>query len=172
LKNDEDQSDQHYLGFYQRIQTLANRAMEQSSYMTPEIMAIDETIMRGFLGAAELEPYGFYLEKILRNRPHTLSEQMEELLAMSRNVTQAPSQIFGQLDNVDLKFGFIKNERGQEVELSHGNFSTFLINQDRDIRKTAFFQYYKPYEEHKNTMAAALAGSIQVDLFHARARRY
>lgn len=172
LKNDEDQSNQHYLGLYQRIQTLINRAVEQASFMTPEIIAIPQATMNEFLLSPELSSYKFYLEKILRNRPYSLSEQMEELLAMSRIVTQAPSQIFSQLDNVDLKFGSIKDGKGEEKELSHGNFSTFLIDPDRSIRKQVFFQYYKSYEEHKNTMAMALGSSIQSDLFLSRARKH
>ncbi len=172
LKKDEEQSNQHYLGLHQRIQNLINRAIELSSFITPEIMAIDEDLMEKYKKAPELEGYEFYLEKILRNRPHTLSESMEELLAMSRVVTQLPSQIFGQLDNVDLSFGFLTDEDGRETELSHGNFSTFLINPDRNIRKQAFFQYYKSYQEHQNTVAATLGGSVQTDLFLSRSRKY
>ncbi|MGD9211784.1 MAG: oligoendopeptidase F [Desulfobacteraceae bacterium] len=172
LKIDEDQSNQHYLGFFQRIQNLINRAVEQSSFLRPEIMAIPQEKINTITSSAELTSYQFYFERILRNRPHILNEAMEELMAMSRILTQAPSQIFSQLDNVDMKFGVINDEKGQEIELSHGNFLTFLINSNRDIRKQAFFQYYKSYEDHQNTIATALGSSIKVDLFFSRARNH
>jgi oligoendopeptidase F len=149
LKSDEDKADQHYLGYYQRAMNLYTRAAELSSFMTPEIQAVPDDIMQGYLQSESLQEYRFYLDKILRYKPHTLGEAEEQILAMSREVSQAPSQVFGQLDNVDLSFGTITDETGTEVELSHGNFTTFLINPDRDIRKLSFFQYYQAYADHK-----------------------
>ena len=172
LKNDEDQSNQHYLGLYQRAVSLYTRASELSSFMRPEIMAVDEARMAAFLEAPELAEYRFHLEKILRLRAHTRSLQEEELLAMSAEMAQTARQVFGQLDNVDLNFGTLKDEEGREVELSHGNFTTFLQNPDRGVRRRAFSQYYARYDQHKHTIAAALAGSVKGDLFYARSRNY
>ncbi|MFC1891508.1 oligoendopeptidase F, partial [Thermodesulfobacteriota bacterium] len=172
LKNDEDQSDQEYLGMYQRAVSLYTRHSEISSFIHPEIMSIDEELIQTFLNDESLQEYRLMLEKILRSRPHTLDGPMEELIAMTIEMAQAPRQVFSQLDNVDLKFGSIKDISGNEIELSHGNFSTFLINPERDIRKTAFHQYYKVYDEHKNSIAAALAGSLKSDIFYSRSRRF
>ncbi len=172
LKNDEDKSNQVYLGLYQRAVSLYTRASELSSFMRPEIMAVDEERMTAFRESAELADYRFYLEKILRLREHTRTPAEEELLAMSREMAQTAGQVFGQLDNVDLKFGTLADDQGREMELSHGNFTTFLQNPARNVRRQAFFQYYERYEQHKNTVAAALGGSIKGDLFYARSRRY
>ena len=172
LKNDEDKSNQTYLAMYQRAVSLYTRASELSSFMRPEIMAIPEETMQAFLDGDALDAYRFYLEKMLRHRPHTLTEPMEEMLAMSREMAQTASQVFGQLDNVDLSFGTIVDETGAETELSHGNFTTFLQHADRSVRRQAFFQYYAAYEAHKNTIAAALGGSIKADLFYTRNRRH
>jgi oligoendopeptidase F len=108
----------------------------------------------------------------LRYKPHTRSQNVEHVLAMSREMANTPNEIFGQLDNVDLDFGSVEDENGNEIELSHGNFSTFLINPDRDIRKKAFFQYYRAYENHKHTLAATLSHSIKKDLFYSRVRNF
>jgi oligoendopeptidase F len=91
---------------------------------------------------------------------------------MSREMAGASVQAFGQLDNVDLRFGALADERGVEVELSHGNFITFLSRPDRDLRRRAFFRYYQPYDAHKNTLAAMLTGSIRKDIFYARVRGF
>jgi oligoendopeptidase F len=172
LKNDEDKSNQAYLGLYQRAVSLYTRASELSSFMRPEIMAVDEDRMSAFLASPELADYRFHLEKTLRLRKHTRSPAEEELLAMSGEMAQTAGQVFSQLDNVDLKFGTLTDDEGQEVELSHGNFTTFLQNPDRDVRRRAFFQYYERYDQHKNTVATALGGSIKGDLFYARSRHY
>ena len=172
LRNDEDQSDQAYLGRYQQAVSLLTRATELSSFMRPEIMAIPADTLRAWLDGGTLDAYRFHLEKLLRHRPHTLSEPLEAVLAMSREMAQTPRQVFSQLDNVDLSFGTLQDPAEGEIELSHGNFTTFLQHPDREVRRTAFFRYYDAYRQHRNTIAAALAGSVKADLFYARNRRH
>ena len=112
------------------------------------------------------------LERILRYKPHTLSPGEEKLLAMQGEMSDASNNIFRQLNNADLKFGFVKNEEGEEVELSHASFSTFLHSPNRKVRQAAFHQYYTQFKAHENTLAATLAGSIQRDVYYAKARNY
>ncbi|MEJ2164789.1 MAG: oligoendopeptidase F [Desulfobacterales bacterium] len=172
LKSDEDKSNQHYLGFHQRVLNLFTRASEAASFMTPEIQAMPDDVIRRYLADDALSEYKFYLEKILRHKPHTRNAAEEQILAMTREIAAGPFQVFGQLDNVDLDFGTITDESGREIELSHGNFSTFLINPRREIRQKAFFQYYQAYQNHKNTLAATLALSIKKDFFYSRVRNF
>ena len=172
LKSDEDKSHQFYLGLHQRAVNLFTRVSETASFMTPEIQTIPDDIISQYLADEALSEYKFYLEKILRYKPHTRSEAEEQLLAMSLEIANTSSQVFGQLDNVDLDFGTLTDETGKEFELSHGNFSTFLINPNRKVRKKAFLQYYQEYENHKNTLAATLSNSIKKDLFYTRARNF
>jgi len=172
LKSDEDKSNQHYLGFHQRALNLLTRASEAASFMTPEIQAIPDDVINRYLVDDALAEFKFYLEKILRHKPHTRSEAEEQILAMTREIASGPSQVFGQLDNVDLDFGIITDESGRQIELSHGNFNTFLINPSRETRKKAFFQYYQAYQNHKHTLAATLALSIKKDFFYSRARNF
>ncbi len=172
LKSDEDKANQHYLGFHQKALNLFTRASEAASFLTPEIQSIPDDIIGHFRSDDALSEFGFYLEKILRYKPHTLGESEEQILAMTREMAGGPSQVFGQLDNVDLDFGSISDEDGKQIELSHGNFSTFLINPNREIRKQAFYQYYEAYRNHKHTLATILANSIKKDLFYTRVRGF
>jgi len=172
LKSDEDKSNQQYLGMFQKAITLYTMAAELASFYTPEIQRIEDDKMKVLLEDDNLKEYGFYLEKILRYKPHTHDEKIEQILAMSQDFAQGVSQVFGQLDNVDLKFGVITDEKGESIELSHGNFSTFLINPQRKIRKKVFHQYYNEYKDHENTIASTLSYSNKKDMFYARARNF
>jgi len=172
LKSDEDKSNQFYLGLYQRAINLFTRTSELSSFITPEIQSIPDGTIKKYMADKSLRQYRFYLKKILRFKPHTLTETIEEILAMSQEIAQAPGQVFGQLDNVDLKFGTLEDASGSEMELSHGNFSTFLMSPDREVRKRAFFQYYRAYEDHKHTLATTLSHSLKKDFFYARVRKF
>ena len=172
LKSDEDKSNQLYLGMYQRALNLSTRASEFSSFFTPEIQSLPDDVIAAYLEDKTIAEYRFYLQKILRYKPHTRSESEEQILAMTREIASTPSQVFGQLDNVDLHFGTLEDESGKEIELSHGNFTTFLINPDRKIRRKAFFQYYQAYEKHQHTIAATLTQSLKKDLFYSRVRHF
>ncbi len=172
LKSDEDKTNQRYMGLYGRAMNLYNRASELSSFMTPEIQALPDDTARAYMDDASMKDYRFMLEKIFRYKPHTLSAEMEELLAMGGELAQAPSQFFSQLDNADLSFGTVTDDAGREVELSHGNFVSFLMSPSREVRKNAFERYYRAYEVHRHSIAAAFAYSVKKDRFYARARKF
>jgi len=172
LRNDEDKTNPDYDGLFQKAVNLYTRIAQASSFFTPEVQAIDDEVIQEFLADKALSGYRFFIENILRYKPHTRSEEVEEILAMSAEVMGAPSRIFSQLDNADLRFGTIEDETGKPHELSHGNFIAFLMNPDRGVRKNAFTTYYKAYEAHKHTIGASLSTAIKKDLFISRAKRF
>lgn len=172
LKSDEDKTNQHHQGMYQRVVTLAHRAGELSSFMTPEIQSIPSHTMNQFIEDPSLQQYSIYLDRILRMRPHTLDPEKEELLATVSEMAQAPSEFFSQLDNADMQFGSLLNEKDEEIELSHGNFINFLMSPNRDVRKNAFFQYYRAYQGHRHSISSSLAYSIKKDFIYSRIRKF
>lgn len=172
LRHDEDKSKPDYAGFFQRAMNIATRAAQAASFMEPEIQGIHESLINKWMNEPSMKDYIFHLEKIIRWKPHTLDAKTEELLAMSGEMASTPREVFGQLDAVDMKFGLIKDGKGIERELSHGNFITFMQDPDREIRKKAFFQYYEAYMNHKHTISASLSGSVKKDWFYARARKH
>jgi oligoendopeptidase F len=172
LKTAEDQANSDYQRMKGRFQHMSTLASEASSYMRPEIMAIPTEIMDRMLNAPELADWRLALERTLRFRPHTLSDKEEQLLAMQGQMSEASNQIFRQLNDADLKWPAIKNEKGQRVELGHSSFSAFLHSPSLAIRKSAFHTYYTQYSAHQHSLAAALNGSVQRDVYYAKARNY
>jgi oligoendopeptidase F len=170
LKAAEDQGNSDSQRMKGRYQHVATRAAEAASFIRPEIMAIPAKKMNEFLRSPRLAKWKFILEQLLRNRPHTLSQREERLLAMQGQMSEASNQVFRQLNDADLKWGTIRNEKGEDVELGHSSFSAFLHSPDRRVRKEAFHAYYTQYDAHKNTIAAALNGSVERDVYYARAR--
>src|SRR5947208_10318048 len=155
-----------------RYQHVATKASEAASFIRPEIMAIPEKKMAQFLEARELSEWRIALDRILRYRPHTLGQSEEHLIAMQGEMSEASNQIFRQLTDADLKWPMIRNEKGQLVELGHSSYSAFLHSPSRAVRKKAFHTYYTQYDAHKNSIAAALDGSVKRDVYYAKARKY
>ncbi len=172
LKASENVADSTYQGMLARFTYLMTIASEAASFITPEIRGIPKKTMDKFLASKELAEYRFLLEKLLRYRPHILSQKEERLLAMQGEVADTADKVFGQLNDADLKFGMVKNEKGEEVELSHSSFRSLLESPERRVRKRAFHQYHAQYEQHANTIAATLSGSVLQDVYNARARKY
>ena len=172
LRTTEDQADDAAQRMYAQYINVATRASEASSYMRPEILSLPQTKLKKFLAAKEIAPYKLSLERLLRYKKHTLGKKEEELLAMQSEMAGAANRAFRQLLDADMKFGMIKNEAGQTIELSNATFSQLLQSPSRKVRQTAFQQYYEQYSAHENTIASTLSSSIQKDVYYARARGY
>jgi oligoendopeptidase F len=172
LKTTEDQANSEYQRMLGRYEHVATQAAEAASFIRPEIIEIPEAKMSEFLKDKALAGWTIALDRLLRYRPHTLGQTEEHLLAMQGQMSQAAPQAFRQLNDADLKWGSIKDEKGNLVELGHSSFSAFLHSASRSVRKEAFHKYYAQYDAHKNTIAATLAGSVQKDVYYAKARKY
>jgi oligoendopeptidase F len=172
LKTAEDQGNSDYQRMKGRYQHAATQASEASSFIRPEIMAIPADAMESFLASDELKDWRLALERLLRFRAHTLSGREEQLLAMQGQMSEASNQIFRQLNDADLKWPSLRNEKGELVELGHSSFSAFLHSPSRSVRQKAFEVYYSQYAAHQHSMSAALNGSVQRDVYYAKARNY
>ena len=172
LKTSEDQASSVYQRMQGRLMQAASGAAQAASYIRPEILAIPSAKIDQFLLSPALAPYKLRLTRILRFKPYTLGEKEEKLLAMQTEMAEAAGQIFRQLNDADLRFGAVKNDKGQQIELSHGTFSAMLYSPDREVRSTAFHTSDQQYTAHQHTLAASLGGSIQRDIYYAKARTY
>lgn len=172
LRSAEDTANSAYQRMLGRYRNAASRAAQAASYIRPELLALPQARLDEYLAAEAMRPYRLILERILLYKPYTLGEREEKLLAMQSETAATASLVFRQLNNADLKFGNVTNERGESLELTHASFATLLHSPAAEVRKTAFHQYYRQFAAHENTLAATLAGSIQQDVYQARARGY
>jgi oligoendopeptidase F len=172
LKTTEDQGASGPQRMKGRYQHVATRAGELASFIRPELLAVPEKKMKAFLADKVLAPWKLALERIVRYRPHTLGKKEEQLLAMQGQMSDASNQIFRQLNDADLKWGAVKDEKGKNVELSHATFPVLLRSPKRAVRQAAFQTYYQQYDAHKNAFAASLNASVQRDVYYAKARGY
>ncbi|WP_060788650.1 oligoendopeptidase F [Geobacillus zalihae] len=173
MRYDQDTTNSFYQGLDARAKSLYSEASSAMAFIVPEILAIDEAVLRSFLEQYEpLRLYAHALDEITRQRPHVLSAEEEAILAQAAEVMQATSDTFSALNNADLTFPTIIDENGEEVEVTHGRFIRFLESTDRRVRRDAFYAVYHTYEKFQNTFANTLAGTVKKDNFFARIRRY
>jgi oligoendopeptidase F len=171
LKLNENAGDSDNQGRFARYMNLASRAEAEASYQTPEIQAIPDNVMAEFLNDEILTDFIIYLEKLLRYKPHILSEKEERLLALQIEANQTATKSFAALTDVDMDFGDIETPEGIKP-LSQSSYSAFMLNPDKEIRRKAYFQFYGNFDNHKNTLAALYSGSVQLDIYRAKVRNF
>lgn len=173
MRYDQDTTNAFYQAMNQKAEILLTQASSTMSFIVPEILQIDVAKLKTFLEEKkELQLYQKTIDEILRQKAHVLSEREEYLLSEVSEALQTASQTFGMLNNADLKFPFIKDENGEEVELTHGRYIRFMESRDRNVRKQAFKAMYDTFGKFKNTFATTLVGNIKKDNFYAKVRNY
>jgi oligoendopeptidase F len=168
----EDSAHPDYLARMGQLQNLLTKISETASFLGPEIQAIPEDKFAQFLEDPALAAWKTALKKIRRMKPHVLSEREERLLALGSSALDGYDDTFSQLTDVDMKFGVLIDEKGEEKPLTQSSYSSFLVKRDHELRKQAFHQFYEEFQDHQFTLASSLSYSVKADVFRARARNY
>ncbi len=173
MRKDEDQSVTFFQQLKDRAMSLSTHISAVLSFIQPELLSIDENVLRSFIEeTGELKVYKHEIEDMLRQKAHVLSDKEEKLLAMSGEMAETADNVFSIFNTADLKFPEIKDEDGNDIELTHGRYGTFLESKNRDVRKDAFYAMYDTYSKYRNSLGAMLSGSIKTEIFYAKVRNY
>lgn len=156
-----------------KISKMLDEISEKLAFYTPELLKHDYKDVEKYIEENKnLKKYQFTFEKLFREKEHVLSLKEEEMMARLGEVFSIASDTFHMIDDVNLSFDNIKNEKGQEVELTNSNYTNFLKSKDRNVRKAAFNSLYKSYMQFKNTFASLLKGNIKSNFFVSKTRKY
>ena len=173
MKNDQDTRVAKYQEYYAKAMTLYSQLDQVFSFYEPEFMAITEEQYQNFLAEEpKLQPYKHFFDKLLQNKEHVLSQREEELLAGAGEIFGAASETFAILDNADIVFPFVKNEDGNEVQLSHGVYMRLVESKNREVRRGAYEALYSTYEQYQHTYAKTLQTNVKVQNYRAKVRNY
>lgn len=173
MRYDQDTTNSVYQAMDSRAKTLLAKASTSISYLTPEILSLDEATVDSYLAENEaLRLYKVELDELTQQRAHVLPAEQEALLAQMSEVTGASSNTFGMLNNADLEFPVIEDEHGEKVQLTHGNYVHFLESADRATRERAFRAMYDTYGKFMNTFATTLTGNVKKHNVSSRIRKY
>src|SRR5581483_6386710 len=173
MRKDEDTTNSLYQGMADRATQLYVRTMTIASFIEPEILALSpETITQFMQEMPELALYQQQLDDLNLKRAHIRSAEIESILAAASEMAEGPSSIFTMIDNADLKLPTIKNENGEEVELTKGNYQLFIRSTNRQVRKDAFEALQGTFLKQRNTIASTLASHVKSDIFYATQHNY
>ncbi|MEG2011584.1 MAG: oligoendopeptidase F [Anaerovoracaceae bacterium] len=173
MKLDEDNKSTKYQGMSDKCNTIIAKVSSEMSFFTPELLGSSDEKLLGFIeNEPKLKQYEFVINDILREKKHVLSANEENIMAQLSEVTGATNDIFTMLNNADMTFGFIIDEDGQQVQLTHGNYINFMESHDRSVRQAAFTNMYQAYKNLINTISTTYSYNTKNDVISARIRHY
>ena len=156
-----------------RVRSLAAAADAASWFVSPYLLRLDEKTVDGWFGdEPELENYRRMIYKVMREKPHTLSDECEKMLAGMGDCLGTHEGIRSIFANSDLQFGKIRDENGKLFQLTDVNYVPTLMKSDRKVRRAAFQTLYKTYAQFGNTFATTYEGYVKERCIISKMRGY
>lgn len=172
LRKSEDTTEQTAQSMYARAYAKYVKTLSEISFAEPEILSLPQERLEEICKDKELKPYEYRMKNLLEKKEHVLSNKEEKLLADFGETFAGAGDIAKSLMDADLVFDSVEDKEGAKREVTGANFILLQGSVDRDLRKNAFFSFYKGYKGHINTFAAAYAAKVKTSVTEARVRNY
>lgn len=172
LRKDEDTRNNDNQGRESRMRSRLAEIGGRLAWITPEILSHPEDELREWTDSAELAQHRHSMVKLLRRKPHVLSEKEETLLSRASEIFSASSQTFTFLTNADLKFPEVEDAEGRRHELTQGRYGVLMQKHDRVLRRNAFEGMYDTIGSFRNTLSSTLSSNVKMHNYMAQTRHF
>lgn len=172
-RRDEDNANPKYIEMMGKAIDSASIISSNTAFFTPELISKEKDEIMSFLKKEpRLKIYEFMLDSIFKEKKHILSSKEESLLANLADIRDASSEIFTMLNNVDIDFGIVKDKKGEEFNLTHGNYTKLMESDDRDLREEVYKQMYSKYKSLNNTLSVIYSYNVKNYVTGSKIRNY
>lgn len=173
LNFDTDTSNNSSQALKLRVGSLYDEWAKSSFFVTPTILKKDyKEIEAYYKEEPKLLDYETILKREFRYKEHILSDKEEKLLSNLSRTMGNHYQTYTLLEDSDITFDNIKDEEGNEAELTSSTYSLYLESKNRGVRKNAFQSLYKSYKQFSNTFASIISGAIKENTTISRIRNF
>lgn len=146
---------------------------EATSFVSPELLRVGSATIERYLEAEpRLADHAFNVRNVLRQEPHTLSDEAEAVIAGTSAMRQGPERIFAMLSSSDMPFPTVTLSSGEEVRLDQAAYSRHRTARNRQDRKLVFDRYWRTWKAYEATLGQTLDTHVKAHVFEAKARRY
>lgn len=162
-----------YQSMYDRMGKLGSEFSAATSFISPELLEIpEEKIKKFYSDNPGLNEYKHELDVVFRLKEHMLTADQEKLLAKLSPVSSVPRNTYLILNDAELPFPTVKDDKGQDVKLSHGRYRSALYSMDRNYRERVYKGIYQPYGQLKGTIATLFNGRVKTRIIESEIRNY
>ena len=171
LRHDEDLRIGKYTSAYAMVCGLISKIFAQLSFVEPELTALSDETLQGFINDPDFAPYEYRLRKIMAGKAHVLSEAEEKLLTLGGDVMRGFQGVFTMLANANLNLPKAMLG-GEEVQMSHGLYGVALHTGNAEERKEWFKKYYSAYINLIDSITQTYYNNVKKDVFYKTVRKY
>ena len=173
MNSDLDTRNMKYTGMKQELQQLFTKFSAKSAFIEPEILTADWETVEGFIkNEPKLQDYRMGLENMFRTKKHTLSEDEERIMALSRMVSGVPSSVFNTFSNAEMPKPEVTLSNGEKITIGSSEYSKYRASANRNDREIVFRAYWENQAKFRATYGEMLYGNVKADMFRAKSRHY
>lgn len=156
-----------------RLQALWQTASAATSFFVPEIVAIGEERLMGFIAEEPgLEKHALFLRDTLRQSAHVLSPESEQVLSLLGTALGASQNARDLLANAEIEWPTITLSDGTEAVISNAGYGLYRQAANREDRIAVFDAFWGTWKKYESTLGATLNGEVQANVATAKARKY
>lgn len=172
LKYHKDLSNDEGIKIYKKVEKISTDFSEVASFIAPEISKISDEKLEEYLKDDRMKEYEKSIRDIMKDKKHILSEEVEKVISKYSEVFGVSENAYDIFTTTEFEFPAIKDENGNELKMSHGLFSKYLMSENESIRKQAFESMYSLYEKHINTITELYLSRVKKTTISANIRNY
>ncbi|MDE0828764.1 MAG: oligoendopeptidase F [Vicinamibacterales bacterium] len=173
LKADEDRrvsEDQERRGL---AAALLSEFGEAVAFLSPELLSVGSATIERYLAEEPgLARHAFNIRNILRQAPHTLSDESEQVIAATGPVVQGAERIYAMLTSSDLPFPTVTLSSGDEITLDQAAYSLHRASSNRADRKLVFDTFWGAWKGYETSIGQTLDTQVKAHVFQAKVRHY
>ena len=156
-----------------KTEQLYNSLVTNTSFFAPELLELSENEYKQLsVNHKPLEEFEEYLDKVYREKAHTLTENEEKIVAELTRVANNYDDISSNLLNKEHNYGKIKLEDGTIIDIATNNYRNLMRNKDVNIRKKVYNLFNKTIDQYSSTNAFLLNSYVTTNDSLAKIRHY
>ena len=167
-----DGNNEEIKGMVGQAQGLAGQFSAAVAFAEPELLAMDDGTLLGWLELDALGMYQHHIDDLLRKKKHVLSAEVEAALGLLSDPLGRIESIRSALNDMDLTFEAAADSAGAPQPLVQSTINNLLADSDREVRKNAWQNYADSYLKFNNTLATTYLASVKSNVVRARMRGY
>ncbi len=172
LLTDEDTRINKNQELKEEVSNLEDEYLKNSYFVDNNILKLDYSVIEKFYEEnSKLREYEIYLKNMFRYKKYTLSDKEEKLLASIGKALGNNYETYELFKDSDLSFPDFEVD-ATKYELNGSNYSLYIENDNRDIRRAAFVDLYGVYKQFKNVFANLISSNIKEETVLANIRGY
>lgn len=170
-KKDDDGKNPDNMKKYALIWDYDSKISEKLSFVKSELVSLDEKFLNELMTDNDFKDYSRFIESLIREKKHTLSEHDEQILA---NVSGFVSNdnAYLSLSDIEMLHGTVKDENGKNINLNSSNYNLFLKDKNQDFRKKVMEEYLGQYKRLNLTISELYISNVKYTNFVAKLKNY